>query len=566
MPHSMWPHGAAGKLPRNLVLMLSLAILFAIHEPSFGQIRWPFHSDRDLITKLYNGDFAHISDDNEGRMDLQSVMYAFRYDEKRGEKCSLLGDDMSLGLSMKYTRFLNTDRQTGTFPSAQFMALGVMDLAGRNPGDVFALGPNAMAMAMEIEQHGCHSARVERIRQNIIKLVEQRIAWHAVKDHSKEIGLQKHSIAPVTQQAWQAAVSNDVSLAVQEQALRQIRDLESRGAQLYDCEYGPTNPDSTGSETVTFWYKDVPIPMADFLKVSRKHPLGKFGDQAVTACPVTLADARQTFTKSRQVGLNRVDQSALPPAEVPLDRVMGTLYPVYLNTKKSWSSYQVTHDPRDQQQAITGKKQLLSVYEQACDRMKAAGQPPDNVDCQIAQQLGDEFRDIPHSPGTPNVATVTPPTTASRGRARVPIAPNATQPRVSDDATGASIPSVAISVIPVGTQLAVVTIDAIDLLNQDESRTYRAELERPALFRGQTVLPKGTEVLLKMSREKRPGMPDTLAFMALSVDSTTVDGKRTALTTSTVVKSVSVREPKPRARTEVPPHTPLVFFVQAESK
>ena len=157
---------------------------------------------------------------------------------------------------------------------------------------------------------------------------------------------------------------------------RQIRDLESRGAQLYDCEYGPTNPDSTGSETVTFWYKDVPIPMADFLKVSRKHPLGKFGDQAVTACPVTLADARQTFTKSRQVGLNRVDQSALPPAEVPLDRVMGTLYPVYLNTKKSWSSYQVTHDPRDQQQAITGKKQLLSVYEQACDRMKAAGQPP----------------------------------------------------------------------------------------------------------------------------------------------------------------------------------------------
>ena len=110
------------------------------------------------------------------------------------------------------------------------------------------------------------------------------------------------------------------------------------------------------------------------------------------------------------------------------------------------------------------------------------------------------------------------------------------------------------------------TVDAIDLLNQDESRTYRAELARPALFRGQTVLPKGTEVLLKMSREKRPGMPDTLAFMALSVDSTTVDGKRTALTTSTVVKSVSVREPKPRARTEVPPHTPLVFFVQAESK
>jgi hypothetical protein len=61
-------------------------------------------------------------------------------------------------------------------------------------------------------------------------------------------------------------------------------------------------------------------------------------------------------------------------------------------------SYQTTHDPRDQQQAITGKYQLLSGSEQACERMKAAGQPPNNVHCQIAQQLADEFRDIPDSP------------------------------------------------------------------------------------------------------------------------------------------------------------------------
>ena len=126
-----------------------------------------------------------------------------------------------------------------------------------------------------------------------------------------------------------------MSLAVQEQALRQIRDLETRGAQLYDCEYGPTYPDSTGSETVTFWYKDMPIAMAELLKESRKHPLAKFGDEAVTACPVTLADARQTLTRSRQVGLNRVDQAALPRAEIPLKRIMGNLYPVYQNVKKS---------------------------------------------------------------------------------------------------------------------------------------------------------------------------------------------------------------------------------------
>jgi hypothetical protein len=141
--------------------------------------------------------------------------------------------------------------------------------------------------------------------------------------------------------------------------------------------------------------------MADFLKVSRKHPLAKFGDESVTTCPATLADARQTFTKARQVGLNRVDQSALPQAEIPLNRIMGNLYPVYQNVKKSWTAYQATHDLRDQQQAVAGKDQLLgspSGYQTACEKMKLAGQPPNNVHCQIAQQLADEFRDIPDAP------------------------------------------------------------------------------------------------------------------------------------------------------------------------
>src|SRR5207249_1099934 len=159
--------------------------------------------------------------------------------------------------------FLNTDRGTGTFPSAQFMALSIMDVAGKNPGDVFALNPNALAMAMEIDEHGCHSPRVERIRENIIKLLEQRIAWYAVKDHSKEMGLMKQSIVAVNRQALEAAVVKEMELQTQPQALRQIGDVEARGGQLSDCEYGPTNPDSTGSETVTFWYKEAPIPMAD---------------------------------------------------------------------------------------------------------------------------------------------------------------------------------------------------------------------------------------------------------------------------------------------------------------
>lgn len=80
---------------------------------------------------------------------------------------------------------------------------------------------------------------------------------------------------------------------------------------------------------------------------------------------------------------------------------MGTNYPVYQNVKKSWTAYQSMHDPRDQQQAITGRDQLLSGpsgYETDCEKMKLAGQPSNNVHCQIAQQLADEFRDIPDAP------------------------------------------------------------------------------------------------------------------------------------------------------------------------
>jgi hypothetical protein len=359
------------------------------------------------------------------------------------------------------------------------------------------------------------------------------------------MGLMKQSIVPVNRQALEGTVVKEMELQTQPQALRQISDLETRGAQLSDCEYGPTNPDSTGSETVTFWYKDVPIPMADLLKLSHKHPLARFGDAEVTTCPTTLADARQKLGESRRLGQSHVDPSALPAAHIPLTAMGPGPYSRYQAVKQSWMSYQTTHDPRDQQKAIEGKYQLLSGYETACERMKAARQPPDNVHCQFFQQLTDEFRDIPNSAVTANAPTA----------------------RVPGPATGAKVPPVAdSSVIPAGTQLAVMTIEPIDLLSQDESRTYRAELARPALFHGQTVLAKGTEVLLKVSREKRPGMPDTLAFMALSVDSTTVDGKRTALTTSTVTKAVSVRETGPRGGTEIPPHTPLVFFVQTESK
>ena len=106
---------------------------------------------------------------------------------------------------------------------------------------------------------------------------------------------------------------------------------------------------------------------------------------------------------------------------------------------------------------------------------------------------------------------------------------------------GAQVPSRRLFVIPAGTQLSVATIDTIDLLSQDESRRYREQLGRPALSRGQIVLAQGSEVLLKISRQNRPGPPDNMAFVALTVDSTTLGGKRIQLTSRAVIR-VSSRQ------------------------
>jgi hypothetical protein len=227
--------------------------------------------------------------------------------------------DQTMATFLKYIRYLNSDSKTGTFPSAQFMALSVLSGAVDFPG-VWALDPNMLAMGLEISEHGCKSARVQKIRENLISLMDQRIAWHAIPDHSREAGLMKQSIVAVNRQALESTVSKDVELPAQPQALRQIGDLEARGAQLSDCEYGPTNPDSTGSDTVTFWYKDVPISMADLLKLSRKHPLAKFGDAAVTTCPATLAFLTPEVRRIAEAGTEPRRSVRLACGPHPLDR------------------------------------------------------------------------------------------------------------------------------------------------------------------------------------------------------------------------------------------------------
>jgi hypothetical protein len=504
--------------------------LLLVSIPLHAQINkaWPKH-DPDLIEKLYRGDFAHISDDNFGRIDLEAVMTAFRSDAKLGnDKCPLFGGETVTADQMAkiatYIRYLNSNSTTGEFPSAQFMALSALG------PDAFALDPNMMAMGLEIGKSGCRSNRVQKIRENIVDLLDQRIEWHS-KDQSPNIKMMKQTVMKVSAQTYRSTVLNDVAIPAQEPVLRQIADLEARGAQLVQCEYGPTNPDSTGSQTMTFWYGNVPLTMADFQKLSRKHPLGDFGDMSVNACPQNLAAAKLAFWNSRQVGINKLDQNALAPATIPLDRVMGQLYPVYQQTRNAWISYQTTHDPRDQQQASAGKSQLLKSYGQSCDMANKAGvRGSNNIMCLIFQQLSDEFQPIPELPQTGSRANAPGPMVPAPAR---PGRPSTAVPAANGNTVSPSSPDVAhSSEIPVGTVLLVATLEPIDLLSADPSRLYRGQLERPAVFRGTTVLPQGTEVLLKITRQNPPAFPNAPLTFMVRADSTTFNGKSTPLVTN----------------------------------
>src|SRR5205823_14291636 len=61
----------------------------------------------------------------------------------------------------------------------------------------------------------------------------------------------------------------------------------------------------------------------------------------------------------------------------------------------------------------------------------------------------------------------------------------------------------------------------IDLYSEDETRRYKAQLDQRAVWQGQTVLPQGTQVLLKIVRSKQPQMPNvaTVNIYAVSTGS-----------------------------------------------
>src|SRR5262249_36149047 len=153
-----------------------------------------------------------------------------------------------------------------------------------------------------------------------------------------------------------------------------------------------------GTDQTGFWYKQVPTPGGEFLKVSWKNPMAAFGDIPLSACPANLMEAHQRNAESRRLAQSKADPSALPPAPVPLQLMMGQYYLNYQYVKKSWIDYQNNHSAKDQQAAVDQKAILLRTYNRSCNIEKAAPGGANGEFCQLVRQLTEEFQEIPDGP------------------------------------------------------------------------------------------------------------------------------------------------------------------------
>jgi len=87
--------------------------------------------------------------------------------------------------------------------------------------------------------------------------------------------------------------------------------------------------------------------------------------------------------------------------------------------------------------------------------------------------------------------------------------------------------------LPIGTQIAVRTVDRIDSKNAKLNRDYSATLDDPIVIDGVTVIPANTNAFLQVTDKQRSGFTRRAA-LSISLVAVTVNGQRIAVETDKV--------------------------------
>jgi hypothetical protein len=95
-----------------------------------------------------------------------------------------------------------------------------------------------------------------------------------------------------------------------------------------------------------------------------------------------------------------------------------------------------------------------------------------------------------------------------------------------------------------GTNLSIRMIDAVDSEKASVGQTFRATMDEPVTVNGDTVIPRGADVVVKLVDSKQSGRATGRAELALSLQSINVNGRMVDINTQTVTRESDSRGKK----------------------
>jgi hypothetical protein len=121
---------------------------------------------------------------------------------------------------------------------------------------------------------------------------------------------------------------------------------------------------------------------------------------------------------------------------------------------------------------------------------------------------------------------------------------------VAGTATGGTYPDVnaaANTQAPLGITIpanTIVTVRMIDPVDSDSSslgRTYRASVDEPVMVNGQTVIPRGADVVTKVVQDQQSGKIEGRTMVGLALQTISINGQPVDVTSQEVSKASGSR-------------------------
>jgi hypothetical protein len=95
--------------------------------------------------------------------------------------------------------------------------------------------------------------------------------------------------------------------------------------------------------------------------------------------------------------------------------------------------------------------------------------------------------------------------------------------------------------LPIGTQITVRMIDAVDSEQTRLGQTFRASIDEPVLVNGQTVIPRGADAITKLVEDRQSGKIQGRTVLTLALQQVTVNGRMIDVTSGDVTQASGSR-------------------------